>query len=109
MPEIHLRQAGFTCNASGSFTKNKERIKKIKRTGYSQYLYQNELDKASFLHHMVYREFKGFPKRTAADKVLRDQTCNIAKNPEYNGYQRGVSSMVYKYFDKKASAGQVKN
>ena len=58
MPEIHLTQTVFTYNACGSFNKYKERIKKIKRTGDSRYLYQNELDKAYFLHHMVYGDFK---------------------------------------------------
>ena len=41
--------------------------------------------------------------RTASDKVLRDKAFNIAKNPKYDGYQRGLSSMVYKFFDKKTS------
>ena len=31
MPEMHLRQPGFTCNACGTFTKNKERIQKLKK------------------------------------------------------------------------------
>ena len=109
MPEIHLTQTGFTYNACGSFTKNKERMEKIKITGDSQYLYQSELDKTCFLYHMVYGDFKDFPRRTATDKVLRDQTFNISKNPKCNGYQRGLTSMVYKYFQKKASDGEVKN
>ena len=46
---------------------------------------------------------------TAADTVLRDKTFNIAKNPKYDGYQRGLSAMVYKFFDKKTSGGTVKN
>ena len=46
MPEMHLRQPGFTYSVCGPFTKNKERIKKFKETGDSQYIYQNELDKA---------------------------------------------------------------
>ena len=89
--------------------KIKKEWKKIKITGDSQYLYQSELVKACFLHHMVYGDFKDFPRRTAADKVLHDQTFNISKNPKYNGYQRGLTSMVYKYFEKKASDGEVKN
>ena len=50
---------------------------------------------------MAYGDFKDFKKRTAADKVLRDKAFNIAKNPKYDGYQRGLTSMVYKFFDKK--------
>ena len=50
MPEIHLRQPGFTYIVCGPFTKNKERIKKFKD---SRYIYQNELDKACFQHDMA--------------------------------------------------------
>ena len=46
MPEIHLNQPGFTCSAYGTFTKNKERIQKLKKTGDTSYIYKNELDKA---------------------------------------------------------------
>ena len=89
--------------------KIKKEWKKIKITGDSQYLYQSELVKACFLHHMVYGDFKDFPRRTATDKVLRDQTFNISENPKYNGYQRGLTSMVYQYLEKKASDGEVQN
>ena len=58
MPEMHLRQPGFTYSAFGPFTKNKERIQKSKETGDSRYIYQNELDKASFQHDMAYGDFK---------------------------------------------------
>ena len=50
---------------------------------------------------MAYGDFKDLKKRTAADKVLRDKAFNIAKDPKYDGYQRGLASMVYKFFDKK--------
>ena len=46
-------------------------------------------------------KFKKLAKRTSADKVLRDKAFNIAKDPKYDGYQRGLASMVYKFFDKK--------
>ena len=48
MPEMHLRQPGFTYNACGPFTKNKQRIQKFKETGDSRYIYKNELDKVCF-------------------------------------------------------------
>ena len=54
MPEIHLTQPGFTYSACATFTKNKERIKKIKETGDTNYIYKNELDKACFQHDMTY-------------------------------------------------------
>ena len=100
MPEMHLKQPGFTYSACGPFTKNKGRIQKFKKTGDTKYIYRNELDKACFQHDMVYEDFKDLARRTAADKVLRDKAFNIAKVPKYDGYQRGLISMVYKFFKK---------
>ena len=94
MPELHLKQPGFTYSACGPFTKNKERIQKFKETGDTEYLYKNELDKA---------------RRTAADKVLRDKAFNIDKDLKYNGYQRGLALMVYKFFDKKTKDSGIKS
>ena len=107
MPEMHLRQLGFIYSAYGPFTKNKERIQKFKQTGDSRYIYKNELDKACFQHDIVYGDFKDLKKRTAADKVLRGKAFNIAKNPKYAGYQRGLASMVYKCFYKKTKGSGV--
>ena len=101
MPEMHLRQPGFTYSACGPFTKSKEKMQKFKQTGDSRYIYRNELDKACFQHDIAYGDFKDLKKRTAADKVLRDKTFNIAKDPKYDGYQRELASTVYKCFDKK--------
>ena len=56
---------------------------------------------------MAYGDFKYLKKRTAADKVLRDQAFNIAKNLKYDGYQRGLATMVYKCFDKKTKGSGV--
>ena len=50
---------------------------------------------------MVYGDFKSLARITASDKVLRDKAFDIVENPKYDGYQRGLSSMVYKFFDKK--------
>ena len=63
--------------------------------------YQNEIDKPCFQLDMAYGDFKDLPRRTASDKILRDKTFNIAKNPKYDRYQRGLASMFYKFFDKK--------
>ena len=109
MPEMHLKQPGFTYSACGPFTKNKERIQKFKETGDTKYIYRNELDKACFQHDMAYGDFKDLNRRTFADKVLRDKAFNIVKDPKYDGYQRGLASMVYKYFDKKTSGSGIKN
>ena len=80
---------------------------KVKQTRYARYIYKNELDKACFQHDVVYGDFNDSAKRTAADKVLRDKAFNIARNPKYDGYQRGLASMVYKFFDKKTKGSGV--
>ena len=51
---------------------------------------------------MAYGDFKDLPKRTAADKVLRDKAYKIAGDQKYDGYQRGLTSVVYKLFDKRS-------
>ena len=76
MPEMHLRQPRFTYSACGPFTKNKERIQRFKKTWDLRYIYQNKLDKDCFQHDMAYGDFKDFPRRTAADKVLHDKAFN---------------------------------
>ena len=105
MPEMHLRQPRFVYSACGPFTRHKERIKEFKRTGDTRYIYRNELDKACFQHDSAYADHKDLINRTKSDKVLRDKAYDIASNPEYDGYQRGLASMVYKFFDKKSTAG----
>ena len=56
---------------------------------------------------MAYENFKDLPRRTASDKVLRDKAFNIAKKPKFDGYQTGLASMVYKFFDKKSKGSGV--
>ena len=102
MPEVHLKQPGFTYSACGPFSKNKERIQKFKETGDTSYIYKIELDKAYFQHDLAYWDFKDLKRRTFSDKVLRHKAFNIAKNPKYDGYQKELVFMVYKFFDKKS-------
>ena len=73
MPEIHLKQPGFTYSACGPFTRNKERIQKFKETGDTSYIYNVKLDKACFQHYMVYGDFKYLARRTTSKKILRDK------------------------------------
>ena len=75
IPEMHLRQPGFTYTACRPFTKNKERIQTFKETADTSYIYKNELDKACFQH-----------------------------DPKYDGYQRGLTFMIYKLFEKKSAS-----
>ena len=107
MPAMHLKQPGFNYSACGPFTINKERIEKFRQTGNTGYIYKNGLDKAWFQHDMTYDKYKDLTKRTQPDKVLRDKAFEIASNPKYNGYQRGLASMVFKIFDKKSKGNGV--
>ena len=109
MPEIHLKQPGFTYSACEPFTKNKERIQKFRQTGDTSFICKIELHKVCFQHDMVYRDLKELARRTASDDVLRDKAFNIAKNPQYDGYQRGLASMVHTFFHRKSKGGGVAN
>ena len=104
MHEMHLRQPQFTYSACGPFTKHKQRIQKFKET-----LDTNELDKPCFAHDAAYSDSKDLTKRTVADKILRNRAFNIAKDQKYDGYQRGLASMVYKFFGKKSKGSGAKH
>ena len=108
MPEIHLRQPQFTYSACGPFTKHEKRIQKFKETGDTNYVYKNELDKACFVHDAAYSDSKDLTKRTVADKILKNKAFDIAKDSKYDGYQRGLASMIYKFFDSKVSGSGAK-
>ena len=101
--EMHLKQPGFTYSACGPFTKNKQRIEKFMQTGNTDFIYKHELNRACFQHDMAYGKSKDLAKGTQSDKVLRDKAFKIANDPKYNGYKRGLFSMVYKFFDKRSS------
>ena len=107
MPEMHLKQPGFTFSACGPFTKKKERIEKFMQPGNTDFIYRNELDKACFQHHMANGKSKDLARRTQSDKLLRDKAFKIATDPKYDGYKRGLAAMVYNFFDKKGSGSGV--
>ena len=75
----------------------------------TNYIYKNELDKACFACDAAYADSKDLTKRTAADKIFKNRAFNIAKDPKYDGYQRGLASMVYKFFDKKSEGSGAKH
>ena len=66
------------------------------------------MDKACFAHDAAYSDSKDLIKRTVADKILKNRAFNIAKDPKYDGYQRVLASMVYKFFDSKVSGSGAK-
>ena len=70
------------------------------QTENKDFIKKNKFDKACFQHDMAYGKSKDLVKRTQSDKVLKDKAFKVASDPKYNGYQRGLASMVYKFFDK---------
>ena len=103
MPEINLRQPQYVYSACGPFTRHKEIIKESKRTGDTRLLYRNELDKACFKHDAAYAKYKDVENRLISDQKLKNSAYDIASNPKYDGYQRGLTSMVYKFFGSKVA------
>ena len=107
MSELHLKEPEFTYSACGTFTRNKERTENFMQRKNIDFIYRNELDKACFQHDMAYGKSKHLAKRTQSDKFLRDKAFKIASDPKYDGYERGLASMVYKFFDKKSSGSGI--
>ena len=101
MTELHLKQPRFTYNACGPFSKHRERIQKFRETGNLKHLYRIELDKACFAHDAACSDNKDLAKRTVSDKNLKDIAYEIARNRNYDGYQRALTSMVYKFLIRK--------
>ena len=87
----------------------KERTEKFTQTGNTDFIYRNELDKASFQHDMAYGKSKDLVKRTQSDKVLKDKAFKIASDLNYDDYPRGLASMVYKFFDRKYKGSGIVN
>ena len=82
MPEMHLKQPGFTYSACGSFSKNKERIEKLMQTGNTDFIYRNKLNEVGFQHNMASRKLNDLAKRTQSDKVSKDQALKSARDPK---------------------------
>ena len=82
MPEMHLKEPGFTYSTCGPFTKNKERVEKFMQTGNADFIYKNKLDQACFQHDTAYGKSKDLEKRTQSDKIWRDKAFKIASDPK---------------------------
>ena len=107
MPELHLKQLRFTYSSWRPFTKHRERIQKFRETDNLKHLYRNELDKACFAHDATYSDNKDLAKKTTSEKIFKDRGYEIARNCNYDGYQRALASMVYKLFDMKIGSGAI--
>ena len=101
MPELYLKQPGFTYNAFGPFSEHRERIQEFRQIGNLKHLYRNELDKTCFAHDAAYSDSKDLAKITFSDKISKDRAYEIARNRNYDGYQRVLASMVHSFFEKK--------
>ena len=91
MPEMHLKQPGFTYSACGPFTKNKERIEKFMQTRNANYICRNDLDQARFQHDAAYGNYKDLNKRTQSERFVRDKSLKNANNPNHDECQRGLA------------------
>ena len=106
MPELHLRQSGFTHNACRPFTSHSERIRK---DCFLNYINKNEFDKVCFAHDAEYSDNKDLGKRTISNKILKDRAFKFTAIPIYGGYQGGLAIMVYTFFDMKTGSGTRSN
>ena len=99
MPELHLNQSGSTSRACGPFTNC--------RAVNLNHLYRNEFDKTYFAYDAAYSDRKDLGKRTISDNIFKDKAYEIARSCGYDGYQRALTSMVYKTFDTKTASGVI--
>ena len=70
--------------------------------------FSDELDKACFAHDAAYSDSKNLTKRTQSSKVLKYKGFEVGSNPKYDGYQRELASIVYRFFDKKSKVAGIK-
>ena len=77
---------------------------KILKKQETEDIYQNKLEKACCEHDLAYGDYKYLPNRAASEKVICDKAFNIAKSPKYDAYQAWLTSMIYKFFNKKSAA-----
>ena len=106
MPELNLRQPGFIYSACSLFTKHRAEIQKFKESGNLNYINKNELDKVCFAHDASCSDSKDLAKRTISDKILKDIANEIAINPKYDGYQKGLARMVSVYQNDNRSSSE---
>ena len=78
------------------------------QTGNTEYIHKHGLEKACFQHNKAYGKNKDLNKRTQSDKVLREKAFEIASNPKYHKYQKGLASIVYTIFDEKYAGAGIK-
>ena len=110
MPDMYLYQPKIVKHsACGPFTRHQQRIHQFMKDGKLSHIAKNKLDAACFQHDAAYNMCKDLKNRTQSDIVLKNKTYKIAADPKYDGYQRLLASMVYKFFDKRPKGSGMEN
>ena len=110
MPEMHLWDPKVgKYSACGPFTRHEQRINDFMNDGKISHILKNKLDAACFQHDSTYAKYKDRLNRKKSDVVLKNKALEISMNPKINGYQRGLKSMVYKFFDKRTKGYGLSN
>ena len=104
MLDLHLKQPGFTYSACEPFTKHRQRIQKYRKTSNLKHLDRIELDKTCFAQDAAYSDSKDLAKRTISNKILKERAHEITRNYNYDGYQRALACVGYKFFDQKTES-----
>ena len=98
MPEMRVRQPWFTYSTCSPFTKHKKEFKNLCKQEIQIIFAKMNWIKLILLMMQHILIVKIPTKRTQSDKVLKDKAFAIVNNPKYDGFQRGLASMVYKFF-----------
>ena len=102
MPEMHLWDPKIKkYSACGPFTTHRQGINEFMKDGRLSHIAKNRLDAACFQHDTAYNKHKGLKNRTQSDVVLKNKAYKIAVDPKYNGYERALASMVWKFFNER--------
>ena len=110
MPEMHLWDPkAKKYSACGPFTRHKQTINDFMKDGKLSHILKNKLDAACFQHDSAYVKYKDRPNRKKSDIVLKNKALKIAMDLKINEYQRGLASMVYKFFDEKTKGSGIKS
>ena len=103
MPELHLWDPKVKkYSACGPFTKHQQRIDQFMKDRRLSGIYKNELDKTCFHHDSAYNQDKDLVNRTKSEIVLKNKAYKIATNPKYNGYERALASMFWKFLNERS-------
>ena len=108
MPEMHLWHPKVkNYYACCPFTRHQKRIDIFMKDERLSHILKNRLDAACFQHDSAYAKYKDRLNRKQSDIVLKNKALKFATDPRVNGYQRGLASMVYKFFHKRTKGSGI--